>query len=71
MNLQSLKPLRRFLGGLQHPECNTLAVPGESQSKAPVPSPAVAIDNPYESVDWAASLQIRSTTHIHITDQAD
>ncbi|MBP7825658.1 MAG: hypothetical protein KA236_03790 [Verrucomicrobia bacterium] len=71
MNLQSLKPLVAvFLVGCSTQNATHWPSPGESQSKAPVPSPAVAIDNPYESVDWAASLQIRSTTHIHITDQA-
>src|SRR5690554_2853909 len=31
--------------------------------------PEVEIDNPYAEVDWDKALQIRSTTHIHITDQ--
>ncbi|NLX66837.1 MAG: hypothetical protein GXZ19_08755 [Bacteroidales bacterium] len=30
----------------------------------------VAIDNPYSNVNWKKATQIRSTTHIHIMDQA-
>lgn len=37
---------------------------GEEQN-----NPKYVIDNPYQSVDWNKAKQIRSTTHIHITDQ--
>ncbi|GEM_PF-372973 len=37
----------------------------------PRPHPVrVEIDNPYATVDWTTAQQIRSTTHIHLTDQA-
>jgi hypothetical protein len=35
-----------------------------------VTTPNIEVDNPYKGVNWEKAIQIRSTSHIHITDQA-
>ncbi|MGI6520581.1 MAG: hypothetical protein ACOX2D_05540 [Fermentimonas sp.] len=32
--------------------------------------PKIEVDNPYKNVNWEKAIQIRSTSHVHITDQA-